>query len=187
MARKAERIRDLYDQTVSHYDERYRNIQFSKFSETSVRWEDRDVVLDVGCGTGLLIEYMTIEPIIFVGVDLSVNMLKVARRKSSWPIFIAGDVRKLPLKQEVFSKVVSFSVLQNIPDPREVIGEIFRVSKRASSVLITALRKRITIESLVNWTRKEAEKRRRSVEIEQLNLSLEDVGIKCKSEAMDIS
>ncbi len=187
MARKIKEIRSLYDQTVNHYDERYRNIQFTKFSEVAIRWNERDTVLDVGCGTGLLIEYLAIEPTIFVGVDLSLNMLKVAKKKASWPFFIAGDVRKLPLRKEIFSKIVSFSVLQNIPDPRETIEEVFRTCKRPSLILLTALRKIITIESLVNWTRKEAEKLKVVAEIRQLSLGIEDIGIKCEVGALDVS
>ncbi len=179
MAKKADEIRNLYNQTVSHYDERYRSIQFSKFSEISARWNEKDTVLDVGCGTGLLIEYLEIVPTIYVGVDLSFNMLQVVKEKKPWPCCVAGDVRKLPIRKNAFSRIMSFSVLQNIPDPRETIAEILRVSEKPSSLVITALRKTISIMSLVNWVREEAERHGIRMEIEEFNLALEDVGIKC--------
>ncbi|MBS7252163.1 MAG: class I SAM-dependent methyltransferase, partial [Candidatus Freyarchaeota archaeon] len=48
----------LYDQTAWIYDRRYREIQEEKYKSilSKIALHKRDLVLDAGCGTGLLME-----------------------------------------------------------------------------------------------------------------------------------
>lgn len=53
-------------------------------------------VLDLGCGTGLLLELLPIPPDRYVGIDISAGMLHVARRKFPDHTFIGCDMAALP-------------------------------------------------------------------------------------------
>lgn len=73
----------LYDEKADEYDEHY--LRRTDLAENRVLYgwlaplvNDR-VVLDVGCGTGLLLDYCT--PVIYTGVDPSARMLGRARAR----------------------------------------------------------------------------------------------------------
>lgn len=52
--------------------------------------------LDIACGSGLAMEHFQSEGFVSTGIDLSVPMLEVARRRASR--VVAADVRALPLR-----------------------------------------------------------------------------------------
>src|SRR2546423_2684420 len=58
--------------------------------------------LDVACGTGLAMQYFQERGYKSVGVDLSISMLQIARRRSARAIL--GDMRALPLRRK-FARV----------------------------------------------------------------------------------
>jgi SAM-dependent methyltransferase len=51
------------------------------------------LVVDLGCGTGLLLELHALAPERYLGVDLSDGMLALARRKNPAHAFVLGDMR----------------------------------------------------------------------------------------------
>lgn len=55
-----------------------------------------DAVLDVACGTGLLLDLLSIEEKRYLGIDASPSMIGVARAKHPDHRFIVGDMHELP-------------------------------------------------------------------------------------------
>lgn len=53
-----------------------------------------DLVLDLGCGTGLLLDLIDLPPERYIGVDISPGMLKFARAKHPGYRFELGDIEK---------------------------------------------------------------------------------------------
>jgi len=105
-----------------------------------------DVILDAGCGTGLLFNYIRNSARLIVGVDLSLMTLKIALRyikekKINNISLIRADVDFLPFKNEVFDKVFAITLIQNMPNPTLTICELSRVAKDSSSLIITGLKK----------------------------------------------
>lgn len=92
-------------------------------------------VLDLGCGTGnpsILVSRIVGDSGSVVGVDLSENMLSVARKKAealglSNVSFIAEDVTTLPFENESFDAVISRFCLMFLPDIPQAMKEILRV------------------------------------------------------------
>ena len=84
-------------------------------------------VLDVGGGTGAVTErlfrrgYRRI-----VTVDLSLAMLREAKKKMPELTAIVCDGEHLPFKDETFRTVISSSVLHHLPFPERIVGEIKR-------------------------------------------------------------
>ena len=84
------------------YDIRYTEEQQKKyeiiFDKIPSRYEG--LILDVGCGTGLLLERINS---ISVGVDLSINLLEKAyeRNKRSQINLIQADAESLPIRTSV--------------------------------------------------------------------------------------
>ncbi len=70
-------------------------------------------VLDVGCGTGQILDYVKSKASLVVGIDISLQMLKQTRKKLidlNNVLLISADSRNLPLKGS-FDKIVSCFML----------------------------------------------------------------------------
>ncbi len=53
-----------------------------------------DLIVDLGCGTGLLLDLVSLPPERYIGVDISPGMLKYARAKHPGYRFELGDIEK---------------------------------------------------------------------------------------------
>jgi len=59
--------------------------------------EPRDTVVDLGCGTGLLLDLVDLPPERYVGVDISAKMLTAARDKHPGYRFVEGNL-EIPIE-----------------------------------------------------------------------------------------
>ncbi len=136
---KGQIIRERYEATYTGYDELYRAEQYEKYRIALAKVEPRGIVLDAGCGTGLLIEYARIMRMLddidlLVCLDYSSGMLKIAswRINNICPgkcIAIMGNVERLPFPDNSFDTVYSFTVLDLVDDLDKAISELVRVSR----------------------------------------------------------
>ncbi|MEM2351964.1 MAG: class I SAM-dependent methyltransferase [Thermoproteota archaeon] len=105
-----------------------------------------DLVLDVGCGTGLLFKYIANIADMVVGVDIAREPLKIARNAIrrfglDRVLLVRADADFLPFKNGVFSKIFAITLLQNMPNPILTLSEITRVAKDEAAMVITGLKK----------------------------------------------
>ena len=86
-------------------------------------------VLDVGCGTGtILSELSKNDKINLAGVDLSENMINIAKKRFSDKVDLKiGDSEKLPWKDNNFDAVICTDSFHHYPNPERVLGEMARV------------------------------------------------------------
>lgn len=139
------KVKTDYDRSAFCYDKRYRKIQWEKYRimiDTPLKGE----ILDLGCGTGLLGEFLQGN---IIGVDISVNMLKKAKTREC---VIQADMDFLPFHNAVFDAVVSFTSVQNLPSLTYVFHEVRRVLKKEHPFIFTVLRKECSssVEEKVN-------------------------------------
>src|SRR2546428_4837369 len=87
-------------------------------------------LLDVGCGTGRLAVPLSARCRV-VGVDVSREMIGVARAKGSPATFILGEAGRLPFRDRTFDTALAVMVVHLVPDVRVAIHEIARVAGRA--------------------------------------------------------
>lgn len=96
-------------------------------------------VLDVGCGTGVLLpllhERMNGDGYV-VALDLSGEMLKRALDKGQPAIYVQGDAQSLPLPDGVFDWVICNAVFPHFPDKPRALAEIRRVLKGRGRLVI---------------------------------------------------
>jgi len=93
--------------------------------------------LDVGCGTGRLIE--ALKPFgNVIGVDSSAGMLKIAREQRHCDVTQANS-DDLPFADGSFDVVFSVAMLHHVADPervRRTISEMARVTRRDGRIII---------------------------------------------------
>lgn len=82
-------------------------------------------VLEVGCGTGLVLERIAPTASHARGVDLSPGMLAHARRRGL--DVVEGSATSLPFPDASFDVVYSFKVLAHVPDIDRAVAECARV------------------------------------------------------------
>lgn len=135
-------VRVHYNRLAAEYDERWSGYVEGATKETIRRLSlrPRDRLLDVGCGTGILLEQVHSQwpSVRTVGIDLSEEMLLVARRRLRGRVpLVQGDVAQLPFAGNFFDVVVSNSSLHYWPHPRRVLAEIARVLRRGGRLVLT--------------------------------------------------
>lgn len=103
-----------------------------------VRAVERARVLDVGCGTGRLVGPMATAGLDVVGVDLSLGMLRVARR--AWPDLrcLTAHAAALPLRAGVVDAVLAwYSIINLRPEALPaVFEELARVTRPGGPALV---------------------------------------------------
>ncbi|MCD6421050.1 MAG: class I SAM-dependent methyltransferase [Thaumarchaeota archaeon] len=150
-----------YDVPAEGYDELYGEEQIEKYSaivsELEREFAGISVVADVGCGTGLLGEYLRTLGFggIYIGVDLVLERLESAKHRadSSW-MLIQADAEHLPLRSRSIDLVACVTVI-HLLDVERAVRELIRISR--GYLAITLLKKRIDLrdrilQSVKNFT-----------------------------------
>ncbi|MEM2965085.1 MAG: class I SAM-dependent methyltransferase [Candidatus Bathyarchaeia archaeon] len=127
-----------YDALAERYDELYGEEQRRKFKLAEVK--GKGVVLDCGCGTGLLLANLSPGPMT-VGLDLSEKMLRQAKKRlGSGVHLVQGDALTPPFKASAFDTVYSFTVIE--PERCETfIKAISGLLREGGMVVLSALKK----------------------------------------------
>ena len=146
--------RDLmhrYDLTAHIYDMQYAEEQTAKIRAAleGLKMEKHSLVLDAGCGTGLLFGYVADKAETTVGLDISRKILLQAKKrvKNFQNIhLILADADNMPLKENIFSHVFGITLIQNMPNPAKTLDEIRRVAKENAVIVVTGMKKAFTLE-----------------------------------------
>jgi len=139
-----------YNQSAHAYDTQYSEEQEAKFKTVmqNLRLPHKSRVLDVGCGTGLILNHLVEGAELIVGVDVSRGLLQEARKKarSHNVLLVLADADNMPFADHVFDVVLAITLLQNMPNPRSTLDEVKRVSKQTGPIVVTGLKKQFAKE-----------------------------------------
>jgi ubiquinone/menaquinone biosynthesis C-methylase UbiE len=138
-----------YDSTANIYDMRYAEEQTAKIKAAleDVKLDEQSMVLDAGCGTGLLFGHVSDKAKTVVGLDVSRKTLEQSEKRARlFPNvhLVLADADRTPFMDETFSHVFAVTLIQNTPNPVETLGEIKRVTKRNGEIVVTALKRVFT-------------------------------------------
>ena len=144
-----------YDREAAIYDVQYLGEQNAKIEDVlnSIRLDSNELVLDLGCGTGFLFQYIAQRVRLLVGIDVSQNALRVAKKctkKLQNIVLVRADVDNTPFPDHIYDKVFVVTVLQNMPEPTKTIAEMKRTGKPQAIFAVTGLKKKFTQESFVD-------------------------------------
>ena len=96
----------------------------------TVPWRDLRRVLDLACGTGRVGEWLAAAGVRWIdGVDLTAEMLAVARKKGIYRTLSIGDIRSTGLESETFDLVIEVLADEHLPD----LAPLYRESARLTS------------------------------------------------------
>ena len=94
-------------------------------------------VLDVGCGTGRHSAYLVELGHTVTGVDVSPEMLHVARRKTRAARFVEGPMAPLPFDEGQFDGAVCALALSHVANINEPIAELARVVRPGGRLVVS--------------------------------------------------
>jgi ubiquinone/menaquinone biosynthesis C-methylase UbiE len=151
-----QRSRDAFDRQAHDYDtagygRHARSLQADVLAV--VETFDFDALLDVGCGTGALLEVvLDAHPAVCAaGIDLSPEMLGVARERLGGAAQLqVGDAEHLPLPDADVDLVVCVDSLHHYPDPRAALREMARVARPGGGLVIGEWRLAAPLRQLMN-------------------------------------
>lgn len=107
-------------------------------------------LLEVGSGTGRLLQFFRREGLAVTGIDPSPEMLELAARRLGGRIDLhQGRAEDLPFEDDEFDVVILITSLEFIDDPLAALAEAFRTARRKvfigvlNSLSLTALGRRL--------------------------------------------
>ncbi|MBU1198900.1 MAG: class I SAM-dependent methyltransferase [Nanoarchaeota archaeon] len=111
---KSEQASSVYDKIAEPYAK-----EFSKPSEHIEEFLDllpkKAKIIDVGCGVGVDAGFMASKGFKVIGIDLSKEMLNIARQKYPQLDFRQQDIRKLDFPSNLFDGIFASCSLIHIP------------------------------------------------------------------------
>jgi len=84
-------------------------------------------VADLGCGSGTFTSLLARAGYVCTGLDISLRLIEVGRRRHPGIEFVEGDVEHLPFPDASFDGVLLSGVVHHFPDPSPCAAEVFRV------------------------------------------------------------
>ena len=113
---------------------------FKKFAK--IKLPENAKILDVGCGSGTLAKFWRERGYNITGLDFSDKSLKITRSKGIY--CVKGDAKRLPFKDNTFDLVYSDGLLEHFIDPKPILAECFRVSRKYVLTIVPR-------NTLYNW------------------------------------
>lgn len=140
------------DEIANNYDSWYQTPlgAFVDLLETSAAFKlfspARDLhILDAGCGTGNFSIKLCKMGCKVTGIDISEDMLAIARRKVSQyglnATFHKMDIYHLDFPDNYFDGIYSMAAFEFVHQPQEAYKELYRVLKPGGKLLIGAIHK----------------------------------------------
>jgi len=161
--KKKQEIIKNYNLTSHFYDQRYSQIQTEKFEILLNNLElNQKKILDAGCGTGLLLEFInslkqnSIVNYHYIGMDITLNMLKefqskpLTKKIQGKVNLILADIESLPFRENIVDIIFSITSFQNLPNLTRGLKETLRVGQDKGDVRFSILKKKLKIEQLIS-------------------------------------
>lgn len=100
------------------------------------------LVLDFGCGDGYLSYWLARKGHRVIGCDISLTSLRLAKdqinkQNDSINIRFVRSSENLPFPKEIFDFVVLADVIEHIPQPHEVLFNLYQVLKPGGKLLLS--------------------------------------------------
>ncbi|OAV44937.1 class I SAM-dependent methyltransferase [Lewinella sp. 4G2] len=132
-------VQSYYDQLAPTYDHnrfgnsygRYLHWQEENILKRYLSPPEHDQVLDLACGTGRFMHHCS------VGLDLSPEMIAVARRKFPEKDFTVANALRTPFTEDSFDAIISFHLLMHLQpeDLRAFCAEGYRLLRHGGRLI----------------------------------------------------
>jgi SAM-dependent methyltransferase len=132
-------VRSGYGEWVATYEETVQDAMDIELLDvlTEPRWSAVARAADLGCGTGRTGAWLKAHGVAAIdGVDLTPEMLELARRRGAHDRLLEGDVAGTGLGSEDYDLVISSLVDEHLPDLRPLYAEAWRLARPGATFVL---------------------------------------------------
>lgn len=125
-------VREGYGEWVQTYEDTVQHAMDLRLLERirSMRWDSVEQAADLACGTGRIGAWLKQKGVQDIdGVDLTAEMLKVARAKGIYRQLFIGDVLDTPLESARYDLVTMALADEHLSDVRPLYKEVERITR----------------------------------------------------------
>lgn len=174
-----------YDQTAASYDAQYAEEQNAKMEAalSNIVLKKNNILLDVGCGTGLLFPYIADKTQLLIAIDTSRKLLKQAKKRAKQHpniVLFQADADHTPFKNQTFHALFAVTLLQNMPNPTATLREIERITRPEATIGLTTLKKGFTQKAITELLKKAKLK----ITVLKTMAKIKDYMITCQKQAV---
>ncbi|MDR0200094.1 MAG: class I SAM-dependent methyltransferase [Streptococcaceae bacterium] len=146
--------RDYYDHIATHFEKTFDGFLSSFFKRYIVRHlklQPGERVLDVGCANGVLLELLQENTEIDAhGLDISSEMIRVAKARAPQMDFICGRAEDLPFTDKSMDVVICSASFHHFPHPDSFLEEAMRVLVPGGRLVVAEIHIPF-VTRLYNW------------------------------------
>jgi ubiquinone/menaquinone biosynthesis C-methylase UbiE len=134
-----------YDTPLGAYADRVEKRAFRSFLKGL---PSNTLVLDLGTGTGVLLQFLLQKRFEVIGIDFSKDMIEKTKEKigKKQGTLVLGDIENLPFQKETFDIVTAMTTLEFVKNVKKLLQEIRRVLKSGGQFILGVL------TSLSSWS-----------------------------------
>jgi ubiquinone/menaquinone biosynthesis C-methylase UbiE len=129
-----------YNRIFDHYN-KYRRISANKHELDNFvkHLPKQSTILDMGCGSGLVAKFLMDRGIKVIGIDVSRNMVNLARKSAPAAKFYKIDMTRMRFADNEFDGVVALYSIIHVPRTHHarIFKEINRITKSDGIVLLS--------------------------------------------------
>ncbi len=137
-----------------------RNRPWKEVSDFLKSLPENAKVLDIGCGNARHLTEAKKRGLNAIGIDISKNLLKIAKRKTGAPL-VLGNALALPFKNRAFKHSVCIAVVHHFKTEKDRVSclkEIARITQKSSLISVWAFEqekfaKRKTQDIQLGWNK----------------------------------
>ncbi|MBU4246208.1 MAG: class I SAM-dependent methyltransferase [Nanoarchaeota archaeon] len=126
-----------YDKFAEEFS-KTRQVPWKEVSDFLEKLPKQSFVLDIGCGNGRHIIEAKKRGLDAVGIDISKNMLKIAKKKTGVP-WVLGNVLALPFKENAFDNSICIAVVHHFKAEKERILALKEIARASKSELFVSV------------------------------------------------
>lgn len=129
---------NTYNKIAKKYEEEYgKDLSDTPYIDSFLEEINGKKILDIGCGTGTLSEYIANQGFIVDAIDFSEEMLKIARNKIKNVNFIKMDMRNINIDEKYNGIMLAYSLFHiSKKEVKEVIPKYYDLLKENGTMLI---------------------------------------------------
>jgi SAM-dependent methyltransferase len=115
---------------------RYRDLAHLQILERAIESERPESVIDVGCGTGVLLRHCRERGIEAYGIDRSPAVVRHHAAETGLPVVMAS-VDDLPIRDAASSLVVCHGLVEHLASPAQGLRELLRITRPGGRALLS--------------------------------------------------
>ena len=128
---------NLYNSLAAVYEAMYKTFinyeeEFSLYQQLLIKYNCKSVV-EIGCGTGNLASMFIADGFDYTGMDISENMLAIAKKNNPECVFLQSNMQNFMLPQPVASAIITGRTISYLLTNKEVSDSIAAINKNLAA------------------------------------------------------